>query len=301
MNRLLYKKKIRILKYTHISEYTHIPKYVYIALEGGINDILSQIERTYYYCLKYNRILLVDTINSTYKINLSDFCYFKNKNIICDINKIIEICSKNISIYPAQFSDKLLNILNGNIKLDYMTNLNKYGYSLHELPNSIIKEDIIIHNSWGGGNGYNFYKELTIKDNILEICKNRHSLLNLKYLCIYIRNTDKKSNYKDLYYENINLINNYECVYIATDDIIALKFFKENINNNNIFNFTTFNININSEIGLHSEKTIDPSIKFIDLLCDIYICKMAPKILSNSYGGFYNLIIQANKFNYTSE
>ncbi len=50
--------------------------YVYLIPKGGFNDILCVINKALLYCQKYNRTLLIDTINSHYKINFSDYFYF---------------------------------------------------------------------------------------------------------------------------------------------------------------------------------------------------------------------------------
>lgn len=261
-------------------------KYLYVKYEGGFNDILCQIERTLNYCINNNRILMIDIINATaYNINFNDFFNLNNDNIICDYNEIINICKQTDDIYPGYFKNKLLNILSGNLKLDHCENYNRYGYSLHELPNNI-NETILIHNAYGGGNGYNMFKQLNIKIDIKNKIIQKYNLCDNNYLAIHIRNTDYKNDYIKLYEENINLINSFDCIFLATDDINALNFFKSK--HLKIINFTQYDIF--SSCGLHMNKNIDPEIKMIDILVDIYIFSQSYKILSTSYGGFNTLL-----------
>jgi hypothetical protein len=64
--------------------------YVYLQPQGGLNDILSVIETTLIYCIKHKRKLLLDTVNTTYRINFIDYFSFLHPCIIEDINEIIE-------------------------------------------------------------------------------------------------------------------------------------------------------------------------------------------------------------------
>ena len=60
--------------------------YVYLQPQGGFNDILSVIETTLIYCMKHKRKLLLDTFNTTYRINFINYFSFKHSCIIEDIN-----------------------------------------------------------------------------------------------------------------------------------------------------------------------------------------------------------------------
>jgi hypothetical protein len=71
------------------------------------------------YCKKYKRTLLIDTINSHYKINFSDYFFIKNKDTIIDINKIRKICQSVETVYPECIKSDLLNIVDGSYELKY--------------------------------------------------------------------------------------------------------------------------------------------------------------------------------------
>ena len=68
-----------------------------------------------------------------------------------------------------------------------------------------------------------------------------------------------------------------------------IKFFKSNNLGLNIFNFTTFNSNKKVN-NLHYNTSINGNTKIIDLMSDIYIISMSNKLLSNSQGGFIELV-----------
>jgi hypothetical protein len=252
--------------------------YLYLIPLGGINDILWVMYNCIEFCKKHNRILLLDTINSTYKINFKDYFSINLPNIIYDIDEIKTIVDKNITVYPNYYTGKLLDILNGVIKS-----------TCHPLLHDNVSEDIIFCSTCGGGPGYEVFKDIKINSSIGAICREKINLLTQPYLSIQIRNTDYKCDYQQLYYENKDLIHSYNCVYIATDDKNVLSFFSDK--KLNIFNFTTFPDGDYFNLQLSD---IDPHIKIIDLLTDIYVISLSDKVLSNSMGGFIQLVRRCN-------
>ena len=74
--------------------------YVYFIPQSGFNDILCLIENALRYCVQYNRILLLDTYNSSYMVNFSNYFIINRENIIYDINEINKICNDEVSVYP---------------------------------------------------------------------------------------------------------------------------------------------------------------------------------------------------------
>jgi 4-methyl-5(b-hydroxyethyl)-thiazole monophosphate biosynthesis len=52
------------------------------------------------------------------------------------------------------------------------------------LPNENIKEDLIISSCCGGGNGFNLFKQIIFKPNIMDVCYERYNKLNKPYAAI---------------------------------------------------------------------------------------------------------------------
>ncbi len=265
--------------------------YVYLQPRGGLNDILCVIQKCITYCKEYNRILLIDTFTkSSYNVNFSDYFDFINNNIIYDINKIIPILNNyNNSVYPSYFNNKLTDILNNNIQFTYVEGQFKYNNIILTLPKFKINEKIIIYSACGGGDGYRLFRQLKIKTDVRELCVKRYNSLVKPYICLQIRNTDYKCDYKTIYYNNKDLIQSYKNIYVATDDKAVIDYF--NTEKLPITNFTTFPTTICK--NLHNSD-VPPHIKMIDMLSDIYIISLADKLLSNSKGGFINLVRQCN-------
>lgn len=266
-------------------------KFVFFIPKGGINDCFSQIQRVIEYCEKYNRLLLLDMTTSHYNINVDDYFHIKNCgcDIIYDTNKIRDIIIKNkTSVYPTNLSFDLIDILDNNIKLDYSSHFNGafvYKDTPLQLPYNDVDENVILHSSCGGGKGINFFKNLFFKENIKNNCKMKINLMKDNYLCIHVRNTDLKCNYQELYNNNKKLIHSYEYIYVCTDDKSVVDYFKSK--KLNIFCFTTFpDIKC---VNLH-DSNIPSNTKIQDVFVDIFIATNSNRILSNSKGGFINLL-----------
>lgn len=251
---------------------------------GGFNDQMCRIQRGIEYCRKTKRTLLIDTTKSCYNINFSDYFYFKNPSIpiITDMNIIQKIVkNESLTVYPniknRDITSWKLNCTSSGIR-----ELEKF---LLNLPEGNCDENIILYSSCGGGNGLTIFKELFFKQNIIDHVKSEVSKLPKKYLCIQIRNTDRSCDYKGLYETNKSLVHSYDTIYIATDDKTSIDFFKSK--GLNIVNFTEFP----SETipNLHYSN-ISGDTKIKNLITDIYIISMADKLLSNSVGGFIQLV-----------
>tara|TARA_A100001015_G_scaffold316895_1_gene432372 strand:- start:31 stop:1230 length:1200 start_codon:yes stop_codon:yes gene_type:complete len=296
-------------------------KYVYLQCKSGFNDILCRISNALDYCNKYNRILLLDGINSVYKINFSE--YFSYPNIITDYNIIKIIFNKNYSIYPSILKSKINYILDGTLQFNEYTWDKKQIFIYNNislyLPDNDVEETIVIYvDSGGGKHGFNIFKDLRFKPILKEHCLENYHKLPKPYLALQIRYTDRNCDYEQLYNDNVQLIHSYKAIYIATDNIDILQFFKAK--NLNIYNFTTFpknktnniadtlkiyseyknkkyNLNINKLTtfpdiifeNLHENEEISGDIKIKNLICDLYIMAMSDMLLSNSKGGFIHL------------
>jgi hypothetical protein len=184
-------QNIRARKYVvyFINYSLEMNKYVYFEPCAGFNDILCNITRCLEYCVQNKRILLVNGKKCTYKINFSDyFDMVSNENIIFDTEIIKKICSNtSYSIYPSELQDKMKDILGNKIRFHYGRTTTEFCYNtnnnyiIFELFDKEISEDIVVFTCRGGGNGYNLFKQLTFKKNILDICNERYNRLNKPY------------------------------------------------------------------------------------------------------------------------
>jgi hypothetical protein len=264
--------------------------YVYFSPQGGFNDMLSNIKNTIDYCVKTKRTLLIDTTKCCYGINFSDYFYLKNIpiSIIADVNEIRKIITdESLTIYPDSITDRNMDKWEF-IWVDTCTYILNGVYM--GLPQEKRSEAIIVHSTCGGGRGINLFKNLIFNQNIIEHIKHVFAKLPAKYIAIQVRNTDIKCNYVSLYNINKKIIHSFDTVYVATDDPESLKFFREQ--GLNVLNFTEFPIN--PTFNLHYS-TVSSDTKIKNMLCDLYIVTMAHTLVSNSEGGFINLVRDIRK------
>uniref|UniRef100_A0A6C0D8E7 Uncharacterized protein n=1 Tax=viral metagenome TaxID=1070528 RepID=A0A6C0D8E7_9ZZZZ len=272
--------------------------YFYFFSGSGFNDTLCGIDASLDYCKRNNRILLIDGVNSTYKINYSDYFDFSVdfKFIINDTMQIKEILEKHkdSSVYPSILKNEMNDLINGKLQMPYHCNLKErfrgYTYKNHNFtfPVDDITETIIVYKHIGGGDGYPIFKSLKFNNIVKTNCVLNYKLVKQPYLAIQVRNTDYKCEYEKLYEDNKTLIHSYNSIYLATDDKNSILFFLSK--GLNLFNFATLNNGSSNFINLHYDKSIDPHIKFVDLITDIFLCAMSDKLQSNSKGGFIKLI-----------
>lgn len=266
-----------------------VNKYVLFIPQGGLNDCFSNISRVIDYCQKKKRILLLDMINSKYKINFNNYFIIKNCKceIIYDVNNIKEILSNNkFTIYPDNLDFELIDLYNTEIKFNWIRGKSYFRYKdiMLELPNNT-ENDIILHSCCGGGNGFEFLKNISLKPDFKNLCRNTVNLMSAPYLCIQVRNTDLKCDYKQLYSNNKTLIDSYDIIYLCTDDKNVLNFFKSK--HRNVYCFTTFPENESRNLHYSNVKS---NIKIKDVFVDIFMFTNSEKILSVSKGGFINLL-----------
>ena len=275
-------------------------KYLLFVPQNGFNDCCTHIEKTISYCVSTNRVLLLDFTRSLYGINFSDYFYTRSSRckIIYDTNEIINILtalrkSGRLSVYPKHIDFDVIRYLEGTqsvakFRWEGKTNYtHSYRGKGFELP-SDSNETLIFHCAGTGGDGYQFFKTLGLRDNVKMAIKEKVHKLGQDYLCIQVRNTDIKSNFQGLYDENKTLIDGFERVYICTDDRKVYEFFKSKLKN--VVCFTTFPPPSQAGKNLHESKGVSSSQRMLDLLVDILIATNSKTILSNSKGGFIYLL-----------
>jgi hypothetical protein len=259
-------------------------KYVYIFPRAGFNDMLTQLQVVIDYSKKNNRKVLFDFKNSLYNVNLVDYYDILDNTVIYDNNIIREICILNHdSVYPESLNNKLILNNTKKVLFDFW---HTHTDLVTNFPSDKCTKNIIVSIRTGGGNGYNIFKELIPKQTLKQYCQNNYKKIPKPYISIHIRNTDIKTDYKNLYYQNKNLINQYQAIYIATDDKTSLNFFKQQ--GFKIYNFTTFPDQ--SYHNLHGSSAINGDIKFKDMISDLFCVSMSDKFFSNSPGGFTHLL-----------
>lgn len=267
-------------------------KYLYFIPLGGFNDILCRIQECYDFCKKTNRKLYIDAFYSPYKTNLFKYIKLaKNKVIDLNFNNFLDFIKDDISIFPNINKENLFKIIYHKTKIKNIINqetfiFNDFKHILFTKPNFDNDESLIIYARYGGGDSFHtFDKLIFFHKYIREYCIYMLNKIKKPYIGIQIRNTDLKSDYKNIIKKNIKLFDKYKRFYIATDDVNVLNYFKSK--NINVYNFCTYSKK--KSINLHSSN-INGKIKIRDLICDLFLLINSQKIIIESTSGFSNLI-----------
>lgn len=258
-------------------------KYILFIPKGGWSDAISNFFKVILKSRQMNRTLLVDWNTSVYRINFATYFDIHDGDVLYDTDEIKRIIRKRyLRVHPKSLQGKLESVLNNKIIFEYGNPYNHDGHPLSLPQNS--EADIIVHSKCGGKRTSNVeqFSKLTLKDGLKAYCKQHHAYLLKRYLCIHVRNTDYTSNYKKLYQDNMQLINSYDQIYVCTDDIDVVTYFKGK--HKNVKNFCVFHDNKKYK-NLHGS-SIDGDTKIKNLLCDIYIATQSTELISNSKGGF---------------
>lgn len=245
----------------------------------GLCDIFSNIYRTYKYCVKYNRKLLINFKNTTYKCNLGNFCYFKDKRIItnsCKINYItrkvkdklnVEICPHHLHRLNKDWSNKV-------ILIRFRGFANKPGKS-GGIERPFSQYPFLVWNF--------IFEKLVVTETLKTYINLKLNLIKKPYTAIQIRNTDRSCDYNNLIIKNIN--NFDKTIYLATDNENTLIELKNNYPQFEFINFCTFPENSQP---MHFSN-INGDFKMRDLLTDLFIVAKSNKFYTNGAGRYSHL------------
>lgn len=243
--------------------------YIYYIPTHGFNDLMGRIIWFVQVCQTYNVVLLVDGERGQYGVDFSKYFTFPQPYIITDGAAIRALLAKHpitLTIPPKRNPPiTYFGRLRGGHKMICVRNLRFFPCS------------------------YPIFSQLIIQEGVKQECRRRRALLGPTYLGIQVRNTDYTCDYKALYEEHKATIHACPEVYLATDCQEALEFFKSK--GVAVKNFITFQ---KGDRPLHMS-SVPNAVKFMDMLCDIYLIGMAESVLSVSRGGFIQLMLQCNQ------
>lgn len=187
----------------------------------GLTDILCQIGHCIKYCQDYDRKLIIDTRSwSGMERNFSDYFIinsYTNKDFIQ-----LSLSDEEILMLGKQNKELLVEDLK--IDIDFSKN--------HS-------EDVLIHRSWGNGPesilyALSFFK---LQPKLTKSIQNKLNLMPNDYCSVYIRNTDYKTDYKELFDQIKSEIGD-RYLLVCTDDYGVIEYAK------NIFPKLIFNEDI---------------------------------------------------------
>ena len=185
----------------------------------GLTDILCQIGHCIKYCQDYDRKLIIDTRSwSGMRSNFSD--YF----IINADRDFIQLSVDDEEIILLATRNKELLLEDSKIDIDFSKN--------HT-------QDVLVHRSWGNKLEFVLYalSFFKLQPKLAESIQNKLNLMPEIYCSVCIRNTDYKTDYKDLFDQIKSEIGD-RWLLICTDDYGVIEYAK------NIFPKLIFNEDI---------------------------------------------------------
>ena len=269
-------------------------KYVIYQGSGGLVHMLGGLVYCIEWCIKNKHFLIIDVKNHIcFKHTFNKFFYIKEfNNYSEDYNVIPSTITHFHRISLEVFNNNNANLREG--IPGYWINNNYYRVS-NSLDSYKINEVIKIYIGHGGNNMYNIIKYIGINKEIVDSFIEKK--LNIEYIGIHFRNTDRKNSINKF----ISEINKNEktffsnTLYLATDDINAYDNISKNINKNIIQYTIPFNSN-----GLPIHFANDNKMELImNVLLDIYMLYYSNRFIPSPESLVSRLVLAMKRFNKT--
>jgi hypothetical protein len=167
--------------------------------QGGLNDMLCQIERCCRYAERYNRTVVVETdcrSTQTFKDSLSKYFVSRQARLVLDAGEIRSLIdtvdvypqflSGRVSQYEARWSVPQAELIDVETGLPLSFDFNR-DYS----------ERLLVHHQGGGGGlSLGVLTRMRLHDNVVDMLLARLRVTGPVYSGIHIRNTDLRTNYQ---------------------------------------------------------------------------------------------------------
>lgn len=277
----------------HISK-----KYILCRPEGGLNDIFCRIWFCINYSINYDRIVLIDTLNTSFHESFDKYFIPLNNFVrIVDNSTLQDLFVSHLSIFPS-IPEKL-----SRYKWKYIPSKNYCSFdseiSLQFNSDVNYDEDVLLYHACGGGGeaikSLFFFR---LSDYSKNIVFNAYKNLPDDYVAIHIRSTDMQIPYIE-YLEKIKSELRGKNVYIATDSLAALDFIKKTMPDIHIYNFSN-SLSINGNpLHMYSEtdtSTWNRSQINMDAIKDLFILAKSKKLYipNDKNGNFSGFSILAH-------
>lgn len=263
--------------------------------EGGINDILCRISLCYSYCRATNRILLIDTINTSFrqplniyfKSRFNDIQFITSNQDLPPLDSVYPLLDKNGFSYQAIYKNDL----------GFVRSEDESG--LHFDLNRTYQEEVLLYHNCGGGNSsHHAFSFLDFQDFVKQAIGHLYQIIPKPYISLHLRGTDGLgTNFPPLIALLASLPR--QNLFVATDSKQLLDLVIEKLSSHNLFTYSAQSLEY--ERPLHVFKPDDPLTHdrskinlntFIDLgllaLAESYFY-VDPLIYGGWVSGFSNL------------
>lgn len=188
--------------------------------QGGLNDILCQIEKCCRYAEQYGRTVVVDTayVNSLFfKDQLDRYFTSKQSRLILSVNNISvnlhelrtypEFINGRLDSYESYFENKYLAFCDKTTGIPITFNFNQ------DYPHPLL-----VHHQCGGGKLAQFaLLRVSLKSSLVDQLTSRMKTVAGSWVGVHVRNTDYSTNYESLL-QGIKMTSSKR-IYLATDSL----------------------------------------------------------------------------------
>ncbi len=216
-------------------------KFILCRPQGGLNDILVQIEKCCQYGERFGRKVVVDTEyehSYTFRERFSTYFESKSENIVLDATEYLQ-SFESLSVYPQCLQGKLSEYrahwqnINGYFVFAESETATPTQFDL----NTAFEEDLLVHHQGGGGHQSSLLgHRLKLTQSMFDELAHRLDLIGGEFDAAHVRHTDMQSNYSEAIDKLRNL--NFTKLFIATDNKVILEIFRSAFPDKNIISFS---------------------------------------------------------------
>jgi len=264
------------------SEHPAIPKdprYLVCFLQNGLADMLDEIETCYDYCIKYNRILVLDSRYNWFKDDIRKYIQF-NHGIIYkgELDTLYDELNTKTT-YPNELSGFLKSI-KFSADPDYLS-VDHNKLKLHTNRSEFLQ----IYSMHGFSiTNFSILDNCLFTPLVLNVFRERYNKLPKDYVAVHIRNTDKTSNIDDFLTKYTDELQG-KPIFLATDYAPCIQRFKD-LFGSNLYSFANIPHNNGKSIHhirlYHNHANIDTQEFNIDCIVDVLLLAGGSKLyLSN--------------------
>ena len=210
--------------------------------QGGLNDMLCNIEKARLYADKFNRNLIVDTNFVNSKTILGDFSdYFHTSDDVFLNTKSLINKLDNLTIFPPCVNGQLdkYHAYYDRTLANFAERTTSQRISFRF--DSDYEEQLLVHHACGGGIlGVQALSWLQLNDVITAELIRRMSVIKSPYCAIHIRNTDYRSDYVHYLNSWKPQLAAWDCtnLFVATDNIECVEYCRNLFSSFKVFSFS---------------------------------------------------------------
>ena len=248
--------------------------------EGGLNDMLCQIEKCCRFADKTGRSTIVDTAyehSSSFQDSFDNYFVPRQRRLRLSIDGLRDRIG-GLSVYPGELQGRLFDYrhhwdsaLSQHVESDSGIPLN-FGFSPRR------RESVLLHHDAGGGSASKYvFLRMRLHDEIADTLLQRLRQIGGNYTALHIRNTD----YQTCYHEPIEKLaaSVDGPVFVATDSLAALNDCRQAFGSGRVISFADLSFAVDNQ-PLHSGrgKEIDLRARNRDAIVDLFLLAIATRL-----------------------